>query len=155
MTGLGIALLLAGVILVVAEAHVAAGGVLGAVGVAAAVGGTVLAVDGAGGGIALSVVLAAVVAVIGAALLIGVARTVGRTLPRRPRSGREAMIGERGVARAAIAEGPGRVLVEGSLWNARNCDPEHPIEAGDPVVVVNVDGLTLIVRRAEPWELNP
>ncbi|MBX5442309.1 MAG: serine protease [Solirubrobacteraceae bacterium] len=155
MTGLGIALLLAGVILAVAEAHVAAGGILGAIGVAAAVAGTVLAVDGAGGGIALSVVLAAVVAAVGAGLLVGVARTVGRTLPRRVRSGREALIGTRGVARAPIGPAPGRVLAEGSLWNARTCEPEHPIEAGDPVVVVDVDGLTLIVRRAEPWELTP
>ena len=47
------------------------------------------------------------------------------------------------------------MYADGSLWNARNCEPEHPIEAGDPVVVVDIEGLTLIVRRAEPWELNP
>lgn len=155
MTGLGIGLLLAGVVLLVAEAHVTSGGVLAAVGITAAVGGTVMAIDGAGGGLALALVLAAVVGLAGAGLLLGVARSMGRTMPRRVRSGTEALIGASGLAREPIESQPGHVLVEGALWRARNCDPQAPVAAGDPVVVVAINGLTLTVRRAEPWELNP
>ncbi len=156
MTGLGIALLLAGVVLLVAEAHVTAGGLVGAAGVALAVAGTVVAVEGAGGGIALGLALALVVALATGAMLVGAVRAIGRSRPRRVRSGREALVGARGRAREPI--GPaheGRVLVEGALWRARAGYPDEPVETGDTVVVERVDGLTLTVRRAEPWELEP
>jgi membrane-bound serine protease (ClpP class) len=154
MTGLGIGLLLAGVVLLVAEAHITAGGALGALGVAAVVGGTVLAVDGAGGGIALTLVLALIVGVVaGGALFLG-ARAVGRSARRLGR-GRDALIGASGRAREPLDADGGRVLVEGALWRARNAYPEEPVAAGDPVVVERIDGLTLTVRRAEPWELHP
>jgi membrane-bound ClpP family serine protease len=155
MTGLGIALLLAGVVLLVAEAHITAGGVLGALGVAAAVGGTALAVDGAGGGLALSLVLALLVAVVaGGALLLAV-RAIGRSAPRLARRGQDAVIGAHGQAQEPLGAAGGRVLVDGGLWRARNADPDEPVAAGDPIVVERIDGLTLTVRRAETWELHP
>lgn len=154
MTGLGIGLLLAGVVLLVAEAHTPAGGVLGALGLAATVAGVVLAVDGAGGGVVLAVVLALIVALIMAAALVAAARAVGRSRPRRVRSGREALIGCRGRARETLGADDGHVFVEGALWLAHNTDPSEPIAVGDPIVVERIDGLTLTVRRAEPWELD-
>jgi membrane-bound ClpP family serine protease len=155
MTGLGIGLLLAGVVLLVAEAHIAAGGALGALGVAAAVGGTVLAVEGAGGGIALGLVLALIVAVVAGGALVLAARAVGRSVPRLARGGRDAVIGARGLAQEPIGAAEGRVLVQGALWSAHTADPDEPVAAGDPIVVERIDGLTLTVRRAEPWELHP
>jgi membrane-bound serine protease (ClpP class) len=154
MTGLGIGLLLAGVVLLVAEAHITAGGVLGALGLAAAVGGTVVAVEGAGGGIALGLVLALLVAVVAGGALVLAARAIGRSAPRLSRGGRDAVVGARGRAQEAL-DGGGRVLVQGALWNAHTADPDEPVAAGDPIVVERIDGLTLIVRRAEPWELHP
>jgi membrane-bound serine protease (ClpP class) len=154
MTGLGIALLLAGVILLVAEAQLGSAGPLGAIGTAAAVGGTVLAVDGAGGGLALALVLAAVVGLVAGGFVVIAARAVGRTSRSRVRSGREAMLGLHGEARTAI-EPVGQVFVDGALWRARRTFEDERIEPGDPVVVDRIDGLTLTVRRAEPWELNP
>jgi membrane-bound ClpP family serine protease len=154
MTGLGIGLLLAGVVLLVAEAHIS-GGVLGALGLVAAVTGTVLAIEGSGGGLVLGIVLAAIVAAIGVTSMLLVARTLGRTIPRRVRSGREALVGAPGRAREALGDHEGHVLVEGALWRARNSSPEEPVEAGDPIVVERIDGLTLTVRRADPWELVP
>ena len=155
MTGLGIGLLLAGVVLLVAEAHITAGGLLGALGVAAAVGGTVLAVEGAGGGLALGLVLAVIVAVVAGGALLLAARAVGRSAPRLARPGRDAVIGAHGRAREPLGAAGGRVLVEGALWQARNADPDEPVAAGDPIVVERIDGLTLTVRRAELWELHP
>lgn len=148
MAGLGIALLLAGVALVVAEAHLASAGALGALGTAAAVAGAVIAVDAAGGGLVLGIVLALLVALVLGGFLAVAGLKVARSALTRPRAGREALIGRHGRARA-----DGRVLVEGALWEARNSLAAEPIAPGDEVVVERVDGLTLCVRKAEPWEL--
>ena len=58
---------------------------------------------------------------------------------RRSMSGPESLIGERGV----MAPGS-RVRVRGTSYRARGSDAEE----GDRVVVEDVDGLTLVVRRA-------
>lgn len=149
MAALGIALLLAGVILVVAEAHLATAGVLGAVGTAAAIGGAIIAVDAAGGGIVLGLVLGLVIAAALGGFLVLAGLKVARTTMGRPRSGREALVGRHGHARSG-----GQVFVEGALWRARPSLAEEGFEPGDEVVVERVDGLTLTVRKAEPWELT-
>jgi membrane-bound ClpP family serine protease len=154
MIALGIALLAAGVVLLVAEAH-APGGVLGALGTVAAVGGTVVAVSAADGGIVLALVLAAIVAAAAGGWLWIAARAVGRTSRIRVRSGTEALVGTCGEARSSLTSDPGRVFVDGALWRARAANPDEQIEPGEAVVVERVDGLTLTVRRAESWELTP
>jgi membrane-bound serine protease (ClpP class) len=64
---------------------------------------------------------------------------------RRPVAmGPEALVGARGVARSALTP-TGSVLVSGELWQAR---ADEPIDAGDPVVVLSLERLTLTVRRA-------
>jgi membrane protein implicated in regulation of membrane protease activity len=54
------------------------------------------------------------------------------------------------------SEPAGQVFVDGALWRARHdwagLDGAA-LREGDPVVVENVSGLTLSVRRAEDWEL--
>jgi membrane-bound serine protease (ClpP class) len=152
---LGLALLLAGVLLLIAEAHVVSGGLLGAGGTAAAATGTVLAVQGAGGALALALVVAGLVALSAAGLLVLASVKVAHAASRRPSVGREAMIGRVGRTRSPIAP-EGSVLVEGALWRARRSayDDEAALEPGEPVVVEGVEGLTLSVRRAEPWEVE-
>ena len=46
------------------------------------------------------------------------------------------------------------MLVDGALWRARRswAEDDEELEAGDPVVVERVSGLTLGVRKAEEWE---
>lgn len=157
MTALGIALLVAGIALLVAEAHVPAGGALGAAGLVALVAGGLSVA--AAGGIALALALPVAVGVGvagGAALVIGTrkATQAGRL---RVRSGREALVGQVGVVRSPPAP-VGQVLVDGALWRAqRGWDGEvdEPLRQGDRVVVESVDGLTLSVRRAEEWEESP
>src|SRR4051812_8146330 len=134
MVGLGIALLLTGMVLVIVEAHVTSAGVLGALGTAAAVGGAILAIDAAGGGLVLALVLAVLLGVVLGGFLLAAGLKVARTTRSRPRSGREALIGRSGLARSTIAP-EGQVLVEGALWRARGCFDDEALEAGDPVVV--------------------
>ena len=154
MVILGIALLLAGAGLLVAEAHLPTYGVLGLAGAVALVAGGALAVDGSGGGVALVLVVAAVLALTAAVVLATVvrgARSVGR---RRVATGTEALVGRVGVLRSVPAP-VGQVFVDGALWRAKPCwEDADAFHEGDPVVVERVQGLTLSVRRAEEWELE-
>lgn len=63
---------------------------------------------------------------------------------QRPRSGHEAMIGERGV----LAR-PDRVRIRGTTYPARVRGDLRP---GDPVQVEELDGMTLVVRPADPYD---
>lgn len=156
MTVLTLALLLMGLVLLVAEAHLASFGLLGTAGVAALVSGMVLAVVGAGGSIALAMGLGLPVAA--AALAIGVlalskVRTASR---RRARCGTEGLVGRLGVVRQQL-DPQGHVLIDGALWRARRSwaeEDELPPAEGDPVIVDHVQGLTLSVHRAEAWEVE-
>jgi membrane-bound serine protease (ClpP class) len=59
------------------------------------------------------------------------------------RSGRETLVGKIVPALRAIDARGGRVFVEGELWNAVS---ETPVEPGQPVEIVGVEGLTLKVK---------
>jgi membrane-bound serine protease (ClpP class) len=63
---------------------------------------------------------------------------------REPAVGVETLVGARGVA-TSDCRPYGQVRVRGELWQAR-CD--GGADAGDPVEVVAVEGLTLVVERA-------
>jgi membrane protein implicated in regulation of membrane protease activity len=73
------------------------------------------------------------------------------------RTGSDRLVGQVGVVRAPLAP-IGQVMVDGALWRAKPAwewDLEGPLDPGQRVVVEEVDGLTLSVRRAEEWELEP
>jgi membrane-bound ClpP family serine protease len=150
---MGIALILAGAGLLVAEAHVPSFGALGLGGVVAMVAGTAIAVDASGGGVALIAGVAAVVAVAALALLAVMARATLAATRSRTLTGAEGLIGHVGVIRRAPAP-LGQVYIDGALWRARPC-MEDELDIGDPVVVERVNGLVLSVRRAEEWEIDP
>jgi membrane-bound serine protease (ClpP class) len=157
MTALGVSLLVIGAIVVLIEAHVPSLGMLGGPGVVALAAGAVLAVSGLGGGIALGVVSALLVAAIGTAVVAVSVRKGLSVRRRRIASGAEGLIGRIGVVRSWNAVG-GTVQVDGALWRARLGwaeDEEGELHEGDPVVVEHLSGLTLRVRPAEEWELAP
>jgi len=152
MVVVGVALLLFGAALLVAEAH-APYGVLGAAGGVSLAGGAALAIAGAGGGLAI-VLSAGLAAIAVAGVWVAVAtRKALATRALRASSGREALSGRMGVVRSWAGEG-GQVFVDGALWRARHSwagDGEE-LGEGDSVVVERVSGLTLAVRKAEDWE---
>ena len=152
MVELGVALLVVGAALLVAEAHVP-GGVLGVAGGGALALGAALAIGAAGGAVAL--ILAAILAATAVTgLWLAVATRKGLATRRlRAASGREALSGRTGVVRS-WNDGDGQVFVDGALWRARPSwpDGEQELAAGDAVIVERVTGLTLAVRRAEEWE---
>jgi membrane-bound ClpP family serine protease len=157
MTALALVLLVLGLVLLVAEAHLATFGVLGVAGVAALVTGVVLAVVAAGSSVAVALALTLPM---GAALLALVLVSTRKALSARHRAvrgGAEGLIGHVGVVRQSL-DPIGQIQVDGELWRARRSwseEDEPPPGEGDPVVVDHVKGLTLSVRRAEVWEVEP
>jgi membrane-bound ClpP family serine protease len=154
MIEIGVALVLVGVALLVAEAHVPSGA-LGAAGGITLAAGAALAIAGAGAGAAIVVAaVLATLAVAGAWVAVAARKSLAaRRL--RAASGSEALSGRTGVVRSWNGEG-GQVFVDGALWRARRSwpDEKEELRAGDSVVVERVSGLTLGVRRAEEWEEN-
>ena len=152
MVEFGVALVLVGAALLVAEAHVP-GGVLGVTWGVTLAGGAALALAGAGGGAA--VIIGVVLGALGATglWLAFAARKALEARRLRSASGRDALTGRCGVVRR-WQNGDGQVFVDGALWRARPSwpDSEEQLSAGDAVVVERVSGLTLAVRRAEEWE---
>ena len=59
------------------------------------------------------------------------------------RTGIEGLIGEEGTAKTDIKE-KGKVHVHGELWNAES---DEPIAAGERVIVTEVKGMTVKVKK--------
>jgi membrane-bound ClpP family serine protease len=142
-----VALLVIGASLLIVEAHVASYGLLGLAGIAALSVAAVLAAEAAGGSALLALVLVLPAAIVMSVVSVVGARKALAMRRRRPRAGVEALIGCVGVMQH------GDVMVSGERWRARRSWAEEALEEGDQVVVEQVQGLTLSVRRAEEWEV--
>jgi membrane-bound ClpP family serine protease len=149
MTALIVALVVIGASMLIVEAHVASYGVLGLLGIAALSGAAVLAAEAAGGSALLALALVLPAAILMSVLSVVAARKALAMRRRRPRAGPEDLIGRIGVMQH------GDVVVFGERWRARRSwdEDERALEEGDQVVVEQVQGLTLSVRRAEDWEV--
>jgi membrane-bound serine protease (ClpP class) len=149
VTLVGVVLLVAGVALIVAEAHLATHGILGAAGVAALVVSGLLLFNTNSDAIGVSV---PVVIVTGLALGGFIAFAVQRALAanrEQAKTGWEELVGEVGEVRVPLAP-VGQVFVEGALWRARPVDGGTTLDRGYRVRVKSVDGLTLLVEPAGP-----
>lgn len=156
MVALGVIVVLAGLAVVVVEAHVPTAGILGLVGVLAAAAGFGVIIAGSGVALFVSVPVAAGLAVIGLAATAVVGRKILAARVGEVRTGPVSMIGRTAVVRT-WSDGQGQVLADGTLWSARMGygweDP--PPQSGQTLVVTEVDGLLLWVRRPHPWEVPP
>jgi membrane-bound serine protease (ClpP class) len=153
---LAVALILVSAMLVVAEAHLSAHGVLGAGAATALTAGVVLALSGAGLSVVAVVASGLIVALAGLTLTWLLFKKSLAAHRLAVRSGRRALIGR--VATVRVVPRPlGQVQLDGALWRARLWELEDegvPVAEGSPVVVESIDGLTLTVRPAEEWEMN-
>jgi membrane-bound serine protease (ClpP class) len=156
MAALGVALFVLALVLVLAEAHLSTGGLIGACAILAAIGGITLLLLAAGAGAAVVLIVALCAAMAAMSLLLLARRRILRPQLARPRTGREALVGHVGVVRSSDGS-EAQVFVDGSLWRAEPSPVYHEAELhdGERVVVERVNGLTLCVREAEEWELNP
>jgi len=137
----GLALMLLGVAFFVAEAFVPSFGALGIGGVVAFALGALLLIDSDLPGFAISSPLIGALALVSAAIVVGIASMAAKARRRPVVSGAPRMIG----ALAEVIEfnsGHGWAAVEGERWQVRAAQPLH---IGQRVRVTRVDGLTLEV----------
>jgi membrane-bound serine protease (ClpP class) len=137
----GVALILLGLSLMVAEAFVPSFGALGIGGVIAFTIGSLILIDTEQAGFGISLPLILVVAVSSAFLMVFV---IGMALKSRNRpvvSGREEMLSSEGVVVEDFS-GDGDIRVHGEIWRARS---EHPLKKDQLVEITGREGLVLKV----------
>jgi membrane-bound serine protease (ClpP class) len=142
----GLALIGLALIMFILETQVPSFGMLTVGGVIAMLLGSLMLIDSPEE--FLRIPLTTILVVVGttSALFIFIIGAATRTLSRQPVTGQEGMIGLRGtVTRRIDPTGPpGTVSLQGSLWIARS---DTPIEAGETIQVVAVDGIKLTVAK--------
>jgi membrane-bound serine protease (ClpP class) len=138
----GLALMVLGVILIVAEFFVPSFGALGIGGVAAFVFGSIILMDADVPGFGISIGLISSVATAAALLLLGVVWLAMRSRHRPVVSGSEHMAGAV-VQALEDFEREGPVRVYGERWRARS---RVPVQKGQHLRVTEVEGLLLYVE---------
>jgi membrane-bound serine protease (ClpP class) len=141
----GLALILLGVMLIIAEAFVPSFGALGLGGVAAFVFGSIILLDTDVPGMAIARSLIIAIALTASSLLLIMVYALMR-LRRRPAvSGTESMLGK--VAEVLEDfEQRGTVFINGERWNAQT---DTAVKRGDKVRIAQVNGLVLEVTPLE------
>jgi membrane-bound serine protease (ClpP class) len=127
------------------EAKFTSHGILGIGGAICMVIGALLLVDGPIPEMRVNIVTALAVSIPFALIAVFLMTLVLRARKANIATGVEAMIGELGVARTAVAA-DGKVFVHGEIWNAT---APTPISAGSRVRVRAVDGLRVVVEPLE------
>lgn len=160
MTSLGLALLVIGAVVAIAEAHYPTHGIAGGIGVFVMALGAVLAITGLGAAVAVALLAGGALAAVGGGMVLVSLKKGGAVRHRRVRTGAEGIIGHIGTVRS-WTDASGSVAVDGALWQARRslgaADDDDSaltdLHTGDKIVVERLNGLTLCVRPAEEWEL--
>jgi membrane-bound serine protease (ClpP class) len=150
----GILLLVLATALIIAEAHLATGGLLGLAGIGALIASSLLLYDTDSDAFAVSPPIVVATAVLVGALLLFVVQRVVAAHQDAARTGWEEMVGAVGEVRAPL-DPVGQVFVEGALWRAIPAADEKAITIGNRVRVESVDGLTLMVRSVNGGEPEP
>ena len=140
----GAALVLSGVGLMIAEAHIGALGAIGVGGIVAFVIGALMMFPSRVPGLELSGFVITGAAIGSAALFLLALAALLRSRKRPVATGSEALIGASGET-VAWHGNEGRVRVAGEIWRAR---ADAPLPDGTHITVVGRDGLVLVVRGA-------
>ena len=141
----GLLLILLGLGLLIADIKVPSYGLLTVGGIVSMTLGSIMLFRTPGSFLSVSwpVILAAVITT--AAFFIFAIGMAIKARLTKPVSGKEGLVGERGVARTPL-EPSGMVLVHGELWQAKS---DEPIGKGEEVEVVAVEGLKLKVKKVD------
>lgn len=143
----GVLLILLAFALLVAEAFIVSHGALAAGGIVSLIFGGLLLFDTDSDAFSISVpVVISTAALLGGGFTFVISKAV-QARHERIHTGAEELVGARGIVRAPL-DPIGHVFVQGALWRAKQSD-SSPLETGVEVVVEEVEGLTLTVRRAD------
>jgi len=137
----GLALILLGVGLLVAEAFVTSFGVLGIGGIVSFVFGSIMLIDTHAPGYTLPRIYISSIAAAASVVILGLLIFVVRMRRRPVVSGREHMIGRTAIALSDF-EARGYVRIEGERWAAHTSES---VKEGQRVTVTGMDGLVLSV----------
>ena len=140
----GAALVLLGIGLMVAEAHIGSFGVIGVGGIVAFVIGAIMMFPTGAPGFTLSLSVVGATTVATAALFLLVLTMLLRSRRRPVVTGKEGLLGAEGETVAWDGE-EGRVRVNGEIWRAR---ARLPLQPGARIKVINREGLVLVVEPA-------
>jgi membrane-bound serine protease (ClpP class) len=140
----GAALVLLGIGLMVAEAHIGSFGVIGVAGIVAFVIGALLMFPSGAPGFTLSFSVVAAATIMTAALFLLVLTMLLRSRRRPVVTGKEGLLGAEGET-VAWDGAEGRVRVHGEIWRAR---APRPLPAGARIRVIDREGLVLVVEAA-------
>jgi membrane-bound serine protease (ClpP class) len=138
----GLALVVLGVGMIIAEFHVPAFGSLGLGGLVAFVVGSIILFDAETPGMAIGLPLIAGVATVGGLVVLGIAFMGARAQRRPVVTGERVMVGQSAEVVEDFKE-KGQVRYAGELWNAHTTTP---LRVGQQVRIVKVEGLGLWVE---------
>ena len=143
----GLALIVIGFILLVADLFIMSLGLLSAGGVICIVLGSWMLFDSSAPFLRVSLPLSISLALVTAGFFVIIVRAAvqARRLPAR--TGSDAMIGEHALARTRL-DPAGQVHIHGEIWSAETLAGET-VERGEEVEVLEVSGLILKVRRLQ------
>ena len=140
----GLALLILGLLLLIAEAYVPGFGLLTLGGVVCMVLGSMLLFDSPDPlmRVSKSIIFGFSLATAGITLFL--VRSVIRSHRAKVQGGKEGLIGETGEAQTTLTPGKkGKVFVHGEIWTARS---DETIKKGDEVVITAINRLILTVK---------
>jgi len=142
----GLVLTLLGIGLLISELFVPSFGILGIGGILAFVLGSLLLFDTPASTLSVDPNIVYAAAATLGAFTLWVSYLVVRTQRRRPSLGVEGLVGEVGEVRQRIdGRRGGKVFVQGEYWSAV---ADAPIDVGERVQVVGIEGMQLTVRLA-------
>jgi membrane-bound serine protease (ClpP class) len=140
----GIALILLGIILFIAEVKITSYGLLSVAGVISLLLGSIMLIDSPAEFLRISFVKFILpVVLVSAAFFLFALIMVVRAHRRRPTTGREGLVGRIGVATIDLKP-EGVVEIRGELWNAV---AEEEVKAGEKVQVKEMDGMKVRVIK--------
>ena len=141
----GLMLIILAMALFIAEAFITSHGILGVGGTISMLLGSVMLIDSPVPALQISWAVIIPVVAMSALLFIITVTVAVRVHREKTDTGREGLLGKQAEARSDLNL-TGQVFVHGEYWNARSNEPVHK---GEKVAIVGIDGLTLIVRKAE------
>jgi membrane-bound serine protease (ClpP class) len=140
----GLALIILGVILLIAEVFVTSFGVLGISGIVSFVLGSLILFDSPGEALVVHRSIVFTAAATLGAVVLALGYLVVRSQRLKPALGKAGLVGETGQVIARIAP-LGKIRVHGEIWNAES---EEALEVGEKAVIYKVEGLRVSVHRA-------
>ncbi len=138
----GLALILVGFAMIIAEAFMPSFGALGLGGIIAFIFGAIMMFDSGIPGFGISIAFVTVLAATFGGLLLWMATYLVKLRNRGAVSGRGSIVGGIGQAMHAFT-GDGKVWLEGEAWQAFS---KQPVSKGQDVVVRDLEGLVLHVE---------